>query len=139
MVRTRGIRECPRWESGRDAISGAPVTDGTEVCPGAIAEPIPLVQWYVCRTKSRTEKRVDQRLRAVGFESYLPLIEREHQRADRRKRVAVPLFPGYVFARFSLTELPHLIYTPRVGRSGSDGGQSLAVTSWRVGVCPRPG
>ncbi len=55
---------------------------------------------------------MDQRLRHAGFESYLPQIERERQWADRRKRVALPLFPGYLFARFSLSELPRLLRTP---------------------------
>jgi len=40
------------------------------------------------------------------------MIERERQWADRRKRVELPLFPGYVFTRFSLTALEGVLRTP---------------------------
>lgn len=39
-------------------------------------------------------------LEAKGVESYLPAYQEIHQWKDRRKRVDVPLFPGYVFVRF---------------------------------------
>jgi transcription antitermination factor NusG len=51
---------------------------------------------------------------AGGFESYLPLVELERQWADRKKRVAFPLFPGYVFARFRLVEMHEILKTPGV-------------------------
>ncbi|MFQ5680404.1 MAG: transcription termination/antitermination protein NusG, partial [Gemmatimonadota bacterium] len=69
-------------------------------------------RWYACQTRARAEKQVELRLRGVGFESYLPLLLRERQWADRRKRVALPLFPGYVFARFPLTDLHAVLGTP---------------------------
>ena len=68
-------------------------------------------RWYACRTRARAEKMVDRRLRASGFEAYLPLLVRESQWADRRKRVAFPLFPGYLFARFPLTALHGVLRT----------------------------
>ena len=58
--------------------------------------------WYACRTRARAEKQVDRLLDRAGLETYLPLVERERQWADRKKRVAFPLFPGYTFARFCL-------------------------------------
>lgn len=70
--------------------------------------------WYVCRTKSRAEKRAQQQLTGAGFEAYLPVVEKERQWADRKKKVAFPLFPGYLFARFCLTELHELLGLPGV-------------------------
>jgi len=58
------------------------------------------LRWYACRTRARAEKRAARLLSGNGVESYLPPIERQRQWADRKKRVAFPLFPGYVFARF---------------------------------------
>ena len=34
-----------------------------------------------------------------GIENYLPAYEEVHQWKDRKKKVQVPLFPGYVFVR----------------------------------------
>jgi transcription antitermination factor NusG len=39
-------------------------------------------------------------LNCRGVEYYLPAYEEIHQWKDRKQTVAVPLFPGYVFARF---------------------------------------
>lgn len=71
-------------------------------------------RWYACRTRARAEKQVNRLLNGSGIEAYLPLIEQERRWADRCKRVAFPLFPGYVFARFRLTELAQVQGTPGV-------------------------
>lgn len=71
-------------------------------------------RWYACRTRARAEKQVDRLLRGWGIEAYVPLIERDRRWADRRKRVGFPLFPGYVFARFRLTDLWVVQGTPGV-------------------------
>jgi len=51
-------------------------------------------------------------LEGRSVESYLPLVARERQWADRVKRVHFPLFPGYVFARFDLSGLGEVLRTP---------------------------
>ena len=71
-------------------------------------------RWYACRTCSRAEKAVARRLAGSGLEAYLPLLRQKRQWADRVKRVELPLFPGYVFARFDLTRLHEVIVTPGV-------------------------
>lgn len=40
---------------------------------------------------------VAAQLRSRGVDAYLPLVEEIHRWSDRRKRVQVPLFPGYAF------------------------------------------
>lgn len=57
--------------------------------------------WYAAHTRSNFEKRVAAELEAKGVEPYLPAYPEIHQWKDRRKRVEVPLFPGYVFVRFN--------------------------------------
>jgi transcriptional antiterminator NusG len=61
-------------------------------------------QWYVLRTRSRHEKLVRSQLTEREVEAFLPLYERWSRWKDRRKKIAFPLFPGYCFARFPLTE-----------------------------------
>ena len=76
-------------------------------CPEVFQEP----RWYACRTRARAEKQVDRLLDRAGLETYLPLMERERQWADRKKQVAFPLFPGYTFARFSLGDFGVVVRT----------------------------
>lgn len=60
--------------------------------------------WYVVHTRSRHEKTVRDQLMRREVETFLPIMERWSRWKDRRKKVAVPLFPGYCFARFPLVE-----------------------------------
>jgi transcription antitermination factor NusG len=57
-------------------------------------------KWYAVHTRSNFEKRIADELSAKGLESYLPSYEELHQWKDRKKKVDLPLFPGYVFTRF---------------------------------------
>lgn len=53
--------------------------------------------WHVIYVKSKHEKKVYNELQLKGIESFLPLVVRERQWSDRKKKVRIPLFPGYVF------------------------------------------
>jgi len=57
--------------------------------------------WYAVRVRSRFEKLASADLRAKGFEEFLPLYSSRHQWSDRVKKAEDPLFPGYLFCRFS--------------------------------------
>jgi transcription antitermination factor NusG len=60
-----------------------------------------LRRWYALHTRSRFELRIAEQLTAAGVENYFPSIEEVHQWKDRKRRVLVPLFPGYLFVRFA--------------------------------------
>lgn len=55
--------------------------------------------WYAVYTRSRHEKQVEQILRRMELETYLPLRQAWSSRMDRQQRIAVPALPGYVFVR----------------------------------------
>jgi len=55
--------------------------------------------WCAIHTRSNFEKRVAAELSARLIQNYLPLRQEAHQWKDRLKRIELPLFPGYVFAR----------------------------------------
>jgi len=91
------------------SILAAILTDSERTPPQLLyTEP----HWYACYTRSRHEKHVEAALRDRGFESYLPVVPRVRQWKDRRKMVDFPLFPSYVFGRFTLKEL-HAVLTTR--------------------------
>jgi transcription antitermination factor NusG len=56
--------------------------------------------WFAIWTRSRHEKAVHDQLDRKDVETFLPTITRWSRWKDRKKQVAWPLFPGYVFARF---------------------------------------
>ena len=68
----------------------------------ALAKPVEvaLSQWFAIRVRSRHEKVATNQLSLHGIETYLPLMKQVHQWSDRKKGVDMPLFAGYVFARF---------------------------------------
>lgn len=55
------------------------------------------LKWYVFYTKPNFEKKVDAQLKQIELESFLPLYKSIRQWSDRRKKIEVPLFPGYIF------------------------------------------
>ena len=57
------------------------------------------LKWYVFYTKPRFEKKVDIKLKQLKLESFLPLYTAIRKWSDRKKKIEVPLFPGYIFVR----------------------------------------
>src|SRR5262249_41093378 len=55
--------------------------------------------WYAVHTQARHEKVVAQRLAEQGVATFLPLVTTIHRWSDRKKKVELPLFSCYVFAR----------------------------------------
>jgi transcription termination/antitermination protein NusG len=56
--------------------------------------------WYALHTRPRHERAVVQRLTDRGVETFLPMFTEVHRWSDRQKKVELPLFGCYVFARF---------------------------------------
>jgi transcription antitermination factor NusG len=72
--------------------------------------------WSVLRTRSRQEKMLSADLSAVGIEHYLPLVKRVQLYGNRKFKVELPLFPGYLFLRGSLDEVYTADRTRRVAQ-----------------------
>ncbi|MGQ0813387.1 MAG: transcription termination/antitermination protein NusG [Gemmatimonadota bacterium] len=83
--------------------------------------------WYACYTRARHEKQVESVLRQRGFDSYLPLIPRVRQWKDRKKLVEFPLFPSYVFGRFTLREVHGVLTVPGVSTIVRANGQPTPI------------
>lgn len=70
--------------------------------------------WWAIYTRHQHEKTVEEILRAKGFEVFLPLYESVRRWKDRRKLLALPLFPCYVFVRGGLDRRLQVVTTPGV-------------------------
>ena len=79
-------------------------------------------RWYALYTRPKFEKKVEERLKEVGFEVWLPLHTVVRQWSDRKKKMMVPLFNGYVFVRTEKKQLYHAVQIDGVARTvGFDG------------------
>ncbi|KAB2835396.1 MAG: UpxY family transcription antiterminator [Candidatus Dadabacteria bacterium] len=56
-------------------------------------------EWYAVYTIVRHEKAVYRSIEERGIETFLPMKEIDSQWTDRKKRIQLPLFPGYLFVR----------------------------------------
>lgn len=65
-------------------------------------------KWYALHTRSHFEQKVYDGLRGKSIETFLPRIQVMSRRKDRRKKILVPLIPGYVFVRTDLNAAEHL-------------------------------
>jgi transcription antitermination factor NusG len=64
--------------------------------------------WYALQTRARHEKIVAERLGTRGVQTFLPTATEVHRWSDRKKKVEVPLFSCYLFARLAATKLDRL-------------------------------
>ena len=58
--------------------------------------------WYAIHTRSHFEQKVFDGISGKSVEVFLPKIQVMSRRKDRRKKIMVPLLPGYVFVRFQM-------------------------------------
>jgi len=61
-------------------------------------------KWYVLQSKPLREIKVSEQIIKKNIEVYLPLVETIKYWSDRKKKVRVPLFPGYLFVHANNNE-----------------------------------
>ncbi len=65
------------------------------------------LKWYAIHSRSRHEDVVHKGLKKKLIEAFLPKMQVMSRRKDRRKRILVPLLPGYVFVHSDLNPYQH--------------------------------
>jgi transcription antitermination factor NusG len=80
-------------------------------------------RWFVLTVAPQHEVVVAQRLAAKGFEASCPAYRTRRRWSDRVKVITVPLFPGYVFCRFTADCRVPVMNTPGVRTAVCFGGQ----------------
>ncbi len=73
-------------------------------------------RWYAVQTCARHEKRILEQLELRRVESFLPLYKKQSRWKDRRVTLELPLFPGYIFVRFHLSERLRVLQVPSIVR-----------------------
>src|SRR5260370_28564578 len=70
--------------------------------------------WYAAYTVANHEKRVAEQLGVRSVEHFVPLYESVRRWKDRKVRLQLPLFPGYVFVRLALRDWLRALPVPGV-------------------------
>src|SRR5258706_13976074 len=73
-------------------------------------------RWYAAYTCAQHEKRVAEQLTQRSLENFLPQYGSVRRWKDRRVKLQLPLFPGYVFVRLALRERLRVLEMPSVAR-----------------------
>jgi transcription antitermination factor NusG len=81
-----------------------------------LPEPHGEARWYAAYTSANHEKRVAAQLEERAVEHFLPLYESVRRWKDRRVRLQLPLFPGYVFVRLALRDRLQVLRVPGVAK-----------------------
>jgi len=91
-------------------------------------------RWYVAYTRANHEKRVAVQLVQRSVEHFLPLYESLRRWKDRRMKLQLPLFPGYVFVRLALTYRLKVLQIPGVARLVGFNGQPAVLSDREIEV-----
>ena len=99
-------------------------------------------KWYAVSVFPRHEKHVARLLDARGTNYLLPLYSSLRRWKDRRKRVDMVLFPGYVFVSIEVRERVGILMLPGVAHFVTFQGQPAVVPEHEmnaIGVSVRSG
>jgi transcription antitermination factor NusG len=83
--------------------------------------------WYALYTRHQHEKVIAQILSAKGLEVFLPLYNATRRWKDRTMRLALPLFPCYLFLRGMKERRLEVVTTPGIVSILSINGEPAAI------------
>ncbi len=98
--------------------------------------------WFAVFTASNNEKKVQQHLRMKDIETFLPLYSATRRWKNRTTvKVELPLFAGYVFARFARTQTFQVLDVPMVysivgNKAGAVPLPDDEIEALRLGLAP---
>lgn len=104
-------------------MSHVPLSDGAELSiedprsaerEGCEPEGPATAAWFAVMSQPRHEKKIALHFAARAIEHFLPLYETVHRWKNQRKRLQLPLFPGYLFVRIARTDRLAVVQVPGV-------------------------
>jgi transcription antitermination factor NusG len=88
--------------------------------------------WYAAYTNANHEKRVAEQLMQRSVDHFLPLYASVRKWKDRRAKLALPLFPGYVFVQMALRDRLQVLQIPGVAHLVGFGGTPTALPEGEI-------
>ena len=89
-------------------------------------------RWYAICACANHERRGRDQLGQRSVESFLPVYETVRRWKDRRMRLELPLFPGYVFVHLGPRDRLRVLQTHSVTRLVGFSGQPAAVPDQEI-------
>jgi transcription antitermination factor NusG len=116
-----------------------PTVDASSPCPAVAADVQVQAKaidhsWFALYTCANHEKRVAAQLESRSVDHFLPLYGSVRRWKDRRIRLQLPLFPGYIFVRLALTERLRVLEVPGAVRLVGFNGQPYALPKEEIEV-----
>ena len=108
-------------------IGQVPAVPLTAAIVPAVDELLRMPKWYAISVFPRHEKQVAQLLGARHVSYLLPLYSSLRRWKDRRKRIEMVLFPGYVFVNVTVQDRLSVLMVPSVVRFVSFQGRPAVV------------
>src|ERR1700730_376047 len=90
------------------------------------SNPVPR-EWWAVYTRHQHEKTVAENFSSSGLEVFLPLYNVVRQWKDRKKHLALPLFPCYVFLPGESGRRVQVLSTPGVHSIVTIAGRPAAI------------
>ena len=92
-----------------------PVSILSAAQPSVVSEPSgQSLPWFAIQVRGKRESLAYHELCRRGFESFLPLMRVRRRWSDRIKTMESPVFPGYLFCRFTLEDRFRVLNSPGV-------------------------
>ena len=113
-VATEKILLDPSLRPGPAAVAQAPVSSHRGVA-----------EWFAAYTSANHEKSVAKQLVSREVEHFLPLYDSVRKWRDRRVKLQLPLFSGYVFVRIARQDRLQVLQVPGVACLVSFAGRAV--------------
>ena len=86
-----------------------------------------LTEWFAVQTKPRYERVASAIISEKGYPCFLPMYTETRKWSDRRKSLAKPLFPGYLFFRSRPESLGGVVATTGILRIVGYSGNAISI------------
>jgi transcriptional antiterminator RfaH len=88
--------------------------------------------WFALYTKPKAEFKAEEQLKAAGVEHYLPVITKEKQWSDRKKKITEPVIRGYIFIYADEKERLIALEQYSIVRCVFDRGRAAKIPDWQI-------
>ena len=96
--------------------------------PAELSDP----HWYAVYTCANHEKQVAKQFLERNIEHFLPVYDTVRRWADRKKRIQLPLFDGYIFVRIGLRDRVDVLRVPSVVKLVGFNGQPAMLSTQEI-------
>lgn len=90
------------------------------------------LDWFALKVRTRSEDTVRTALEGKGYQVFLPTYLSVRQYSDRLRKVAAPLFPGYVFCRMDRNRRLPVLMTAGVEYAVGFGGRLESIPASEI-------